>query len=324
MVSLSLLLPPLLSLLLILLMSTDLCSSSTTTEYLKLRLLHKSPFSSPSQALSSDTHRLSALFSALRAHQTLKFPVISGASTGSGQYFVNLRIGTPPQNLLLVVDTGSDLVWVTCSACKNCTSHPPGSAFLARHSATFSLHHCYASACRLVPHPKHNPCNHTRLHSPCRYEYSYADGSLTRGFFAKETTTLNTSSGIEAKLKNLAFGCGFRISGPSVSGPSFNGAHGVMGLGRGSLSLPTQLGHRFGNKFSYCLMDYTISPPPTSYLLIGGKQNTTLTTKSRLTYTPLQINTLAPTFYYVGIKTVSVNGVKLPIRPLRLGHRRVG
>ncbi|XP_028789508.1 aspartyl protease family protein 2-like [Neltuma alba] len=292
-------------------------SRSTSQDYLKLPLLRKNSFSSPAQLLSSDTHRLSVLFSALHGHRhSVKSPLISGASTGSGQYFVNLRIGSPPQSLLLVADTGSDLVWVKCSACRKCSGYRPGSAFLARHSSTFSPHHCYDPACRLVPRPRPGlPCNHTILHSPCRYEYSYADGSTTSGFFSKETTTLNTSSGKEAKLRDLAFGCGFRISGPSVTGASFNGAQGVMGLGRGYISFASQLGRRFGNRFSYCLLDFTISPPPTSYLTIGGAENGAVSKSSRISYTPLLTNPLSPTFYYIGIKSVSVNGAKLPINP---------
>lgn len=290
----------------------NVCNSqNVSVSYLKLPLVHKIPSPSPSQLVLLDTYRLSVL----HGRQSLKSPVVSGASTGSGQYFVDLRLGTPPQRLLLVADTGSDLVWVRCSACKNCTNHGPGSAFLARHSSTFSPHHCYDSACRLVPHPKSNPCNRTRLHSPCRYEYSYADGSSTSGFFSKETTTLKTSSGKEAKLRSLAFGCGFRNSGPSVSGPSFNGASGVMGLGRGPISFSSQLGRRFGNKFSYCLMDYTIAPTPTSYLVIGGEQNRVVPRDSRMSFTPLQTNRFAPTFYYIGIKSVFVGGAKLRISP---------
>ncbi|XP_057508231.1 aspartyl protease family protein 2 [Actinidia eriantha] len=290
---------------LLLALSTDL----STADYLKIPLLHRNPFQSLSAALSADVRRLSFLC------RRPELPITSGAPIGSGQYLVDLRIGTPPQRLLLVADTGSDLVWVSCSACHNCSNHVPESAFFARHSATFSPHHCFDSACRLVPHPKHVPCNHTRLHSPCRYEYLYIDGSSTSGFFSIETTTFNTSSGSEVKHRGLKFGCGFRSSGPSLSDRSFNGAHGVMGLGLGPISMPSQLGRRFGDRFSYCLMDYTLSPPPTSYLMIGGDSNGVVSGKS-ISYTPLQINPLSPTFYYIGIQSVSVGGVKLPISPL--------
>ncbi|KAE8659373.1 putative DNA binding protein [Hibiscus syriacus] len=287
---------------------------ATAKDYLKLPLLHKTPPPSPTQTLLSDIHRLHHHQNTRKGY--VKSPVVSGAPSGSGQYFVELRLGSPPQPLLLVADTGSDLLWLTCSACRhNCTpSHSPGSTFLARHSSSFSPHHCFDSACRLVPHPDHNPCNRSRLHSPCRYQYSYSDGSMTSGFFSEDMATLNTSSGREATLEKLSFGCGFQISGPSVSGASFNGAHGVMGLGRGSISFASQLGHRFGDKFSYCLMDYTLSPPPTSYLIIGDEQNT-ISSNPKMSFTPLLINPLSPTFYYIEIKSVKINSTKLRIDP---------
>ncbi|KAF9674140.1 hypothetical protein SADUNF_Sadunf10G0096700 [Salix dunnii] len=65
-----------------------------------------------------------------------KIALVSGSSSGSGQYFVSLRLSSPPQTLL-VADTSSDLTWATCSACKtNCSSHQPGTTFLARRSST--------------------------------------------------------------------------------------------------------------------------------------------------------------------------------------------
>ncbi|XP_019461953.1 PREDICTED: aspartyl protease family protein 2 [Lupinus angustifolius] len=285
--------------------------SCNSKEYLKLPLMQKTPPSSPAELLAADTHRVSAL----HGRHTVKSPLISGAFTGSGQYFADLRIGSPPQRLFLIADTGSDLVWVKCSACRNCSGNRPGSTFLARHSRTFSSHHCYDLHCKLIPHPQQTrPCTRTRIHTPCRYEYSYADGSITSGFFSKETTTFNTSASREVKIEKLSFGCGFRVSGPSVTGSSFNGAEGVMGLGRGSISFSSQLGKRFGNTFSYCLLDYTISPPPKSYLTIGTSQNDRVSRKF-FRYTPLLVNPLSPTFYYIAVNGVNVDSAKLQISP---------
>ncbi|KAK4790912.1 hypothetical protein SAY86_031325 [Trapa natans] len=276
-------------------------------EFLKLPLLHPTPGPSPSEALSQDLRHLNSLLS---RPPGIKSPVISGASSGTGQYFVTLHLGAPPQKLNLVADTGSDLVWARCSACRNCSAHPSGSSFLARHSSSFRPHHCYAAACRLVPHSPHGSlCNHTHLHSPCRYEYSYSDGSVSAGFFSAEVATLNTSSNRVAELRDLDFGCGFQVAGPSVTGASFSGAQGVLGLGRGGISFSSQLGRRFGNKFSYCLMDYTLSPPPTSFLTIGGVAKSS----TDFRFTPLLTNPLSPTFYYISIRSVSVDGVRLPV-----------
>lgn len=245
--------------------------------------------------------------------KNFKAPIISGASAGSGQYFVDFYIGTPPQKLMLIADTGSDLLWVRCSGCKKCL-RKPGSAFLSRHSSTFMPIHCYAPTCKLVPHPSAASCNRTVLHSSCKYDYIYADQSDSSGIFSRETATLNTSTGLSAKIKNVAFGCGVKSSGPSVTGPAFSGAHGVMGLGKGAISLTSQLGKRVGKRFSYCLVDYTISPPQSSYLILGQAPMRPSLRKS-MRYTPFLKNRFAETFYYVGIKQVWVEGVLLPIHP---------
>lgn len=93
----------------------------------------------------------------------------------------------------------------------------------------------------------------------------------------------------------------------------FEGATGVMGLGRGPISFTFQLGRKVGNKFSYCLMDYRLSPPPTSYLVIGGGIHDVVSGSDKLQSTPLIRSSLSPTYYYVGIKSVTIDGEKLPI-----------
>jgi hypothetical protein len=48
------------------------------------------------------------------ADEAFAMPLSSGAYTGTGQYFVRFRVGTPARPFLLVADTGSDLTWVKC------------------------------------------------------------------------------------------------------------------------------------------------------------------------------------------------------------------
>lgn len=148
------------------------------------------------------------------------------------------------------------------------------------------------------------------------YDYVYADLSDSTGIFSHETATLNTSSGFTTRIRNLAFGCGIRSSGPSFTGLSFNGAHGVIGLGKGATSFASQIGKSVGDKFSYCLVDYTISPPKTSYLVLGQNPVRPALRKA-MSYTPFLRNSFAETFYYVGIEQIWVAGALLPI------HRKV-
>ena len=89
----------------------------------------------------------------------------------------------------------------------------------------------------------------------------------------------------------------------------------MMGLVSGLISFSSQLGRLFGHSFSYCLMDYTLSPLPTSYLTIGDVVSLKKDNQSRISYTPLLTNpVVAPTSYYIAIKGV-FNGVKLTIDP---------
>ena len=90
-----------------------------------------------------------------------------------------------------------------------------------------------------------------------------------------------------------------------------------MGLGRGNSSFISQLGPRFGNKFSYCLKDKndTLFTPPTSYLTIGGEAQNDNVLSNEMKFTPLVVNPNFQSFYYIGIKSVSVNGAKLRIDP---------
>jgi len=48
------------------------------------------------------------------ADEAFAMPLSSGAYTGTGQYFVRFRVGTPARPFLLVSYTGSDLSWIKC------------------------------------------------------------------------------------------------------------------------------------------------------------------------------------------------------------------
>ncbi len=39
---------------------------------------------------------------------------------GEGEYLTQIGLGTPKKTLTLILDTGSDLVWTQCLACKSC------------------------------------------------------------------------------------------------------------------------------------------------------------------------------------------------------------
>ncbi|EYU38885.1 hypothetical protein MIMGU_mgv1a026932mg [Erythranthe guttata] len=214
--------------------------------------------------------------------------IVSGLAQGSGEYFTRIGIGTPPKYVYMVLDTGSDVVWVQCSPCRKCYSQSDP-VFDPKSSTSFLGLTCHSPVCRRLDSPG---CNNR---DKCLYQVSYGDGSFTVGEFSTETLTFR-----KTKVDNVAFGCGHDNEG------LFVGAAGLLGLGRGKLSFPTQAGSRFGRKFSYCLVDRSASSKPSS--MVFGES----AVSRNAVFTPLLTNPKLDTFFYVGLNGVSVGGTRVP------------
>ncbi|XP_073027587.1 aspartyl protease family protein 2-like [Primulina eburnea] len=248
--------------------------------------------------LRRDAVRVKALVTIAAANASRKPPlsrdfsssVISGLGHGSGEYFTRLGIGTPAKYVYMVLDTGSDVVWIQCSPCKKCYRQADP-VFDPKKSTSFSGVSCGSPLCRRLDNPG---CTANR--QKCLYQVSYGDGSFTVGEFSTETLTFRRT-----RVKNVALGCGHDNEG------LFVGAAGLLGLGRGKLSFPTQAGRRFGDKFSYCLVDRSSSSKP-SYLMFGESSFS-----RKAVFTPLITNPKLDTFYYIGLNGISVGGVPVPV-----------
>ncbi|TVU16572.1 hypothetical protein EJB05_40143, partial [Eragrostis curvula] len=161
--------------------------------------------------------------------------VVSGLNDGSGEYFVRVGVGSPPTEQYLVVDSGSDVIWVQCRPCAQCYAQSDP-LFDPATSSSFSGVACGSAICRMLPG---SGCGDA---DACQYEVSYGDGSYTSGALALETLTLGGTA-----VQGVAIGCGHRNHG------LFVGAAGLLGLGWGPMSLVGQLGGAAGGAFSYCL-----------------------------------------------------------------------
>ncbi|KAG6557535.1 hypothetical protein Mapa_000809 [Marchantia paleacea] len=139
----------------------------------------------------------------------------------------------------------------------------------------------------------------------CYYLYDYGDQSTTQGDLAQETLTLTATDGSRQTFPNFAFGCGRRNQG------TFVGTDGLVGLGRGAISFPEQIGSTIGAKFSYCLLD-VVSSATESSPLIFGDDALVVGNGLNLHYTPLVRNPAVDTFYYV-----KLNGIAVDNQPLR-------
>ncbi|KAJ9186804.1 hypothetical protein P3X46_002337 [Hevea brasiliensis] len=173
----------------------------------------------------------------------------------NGYYTTRLFIGTPPQEFALIVDTGSTVTYVPCSTCEQCGKHQDP-RFQPEASSTYKPIKCNPS------------CNCDDEGKQCTYERRYAEMSSSSGVLAEDVISFGNES--ELTPKHAVFGCENVETGDLLS----QRADGIMGLGRGRLSVVDQLVEKdvISDSFSLCYggMDVgggamvlgRISPPP--------------------------------------------------------------
>ena len=101
-------------------------------------------------------------------------------------------------------------------------------------------------------------------------------------------------------MDNFIFGCGQDNEG------LFNGIAGLLGLGRGQVSIVQQAAHKYGRFFSYCIPSTSSS---TGYLTFGKGNGVSKTLK----FTPLLVLSQGPSFYGLNLIGISVGGRRLSI-----------
>ncbi|CAN0858242.1 Aspartic proteinase nepenthesin-1 [Linum grandiflorum] len=210
---------------------------------------------------------------------------------GSGEFLMKLAIGTPPVSYSAIVDTGSDLIWTQCSPCTQCYKQPTP-IFDPTNSSTFSKLPCSSDLCSALPQ---SSCGS----DGCDYLYTYGDYSSTQGILATETFTFGN-----VKIPRVGFGCG-----EDNEGDGFTQGGGLVGLGRGPLSLVSQLKQP---KFSYCLTSID-DATATSTLSMGSMAGGSVLGNASKT-TSLIKNPGQGSFYYLALEGISVGGDRLPIK----------
>ncbi|KAI3439603.1 uncharacterized protein J3R85_004604 [Psidium guajava] len=208
---------------------------------------------------------------------------------------ISLAVGSPPQRVTMVFDTGSELSWLHCRRSPDLRS-----VFDPVSSRTYSPVRCSSLACltRTRDLPTPTSCDQNKL---CHTAISYADASSIEGNLASETISVGSSS-----RAGFLFGC--MDSGQSSNKEEDSKTTGLMGMNRGSLSFVTQMGF---SKFSYCISGFDSS----GILLFGDASFAWL---KALSYTPLvQMSTPLPYFDRVAY-TVQLEGIKVSDKLLPL------
>ncbi|KAJ7973903.1 protein ASPARTIC PROTEASE IN GUARD CELL 1-like [Quillaja saponaria] len=218
--------------------------------------------------------------------EDLSTPVSSGISQGSGEYFCRIGVGTPAKSLYMVLDTGSDINWLQCHPCGKCYKQADP-IFDPKASSSYNPLTCNTQQCQALDISK---CQNGK----CLYQVSYGDGSFTVGDYVTETVSFGNSGSVN----NVALGCGHDNEG------LFVGSAGLLGLGGGPLSLPSQIK---STSFSYCLVDRD-----------SGKSSTLDFNSARPSDSvtvQLLKNSKTDTFYYIELTGISVGGQQISIPP---------
>ncbi|KAA8516405.1 hypothetical protein F0562_016698 [Nyssa sinensis] len=201
---------------------------------------------------------------------------------------VSLSVGSPPQNVTMVLDTGSELSWLHCNTTQ--ISQP---RFDPNRSSSYSPINCSSPTCTTRTRDFSIPasCDSNNL---CHAILSYADASSLEGNLASDTFYVGGST-----MPGTVFGC--MDSGYNSNSDEDSKTTGLMGMNRGSLSFVSQMDFP---KFSYCISSTDFS----GVLLLGDANFTWLVP---LNYTPLiQISTPLPYFDRVAY-TVQLEGIKV-------------
>ncbi|BBN05414.1 hypothetical protein MPTK1_3g12890 [Marchantia polymorpha subsp. ruderalis] len=217
----------------------------------------------------------------------------SQISITGGGYSMQISIGTPARTFTAFADTGSDLPWLQCKPCKSCFLQPEP-IFHPATSVSYRSVQCNSTFCSQLYEGK----NFAGCIPDCKYHYDYLDHTHSRGDLALETLTLSGGGGGPIlRLPEFAFGCGHDNSG------SLNqtGAVGIIGLGRGKLSLPSQLKPYIGSKFSTCFVNRFVAGKRTSPLFFGDMAGPS---GPDVQYTPMLPS--SSSFYYLHLEGISV------------------
>jgi len=203
-------------------------------------------------------------------------------------YFVDLLVGTPPQRVSVIVDTGSGVCAFPCASCAHCGTHIDP-AFDVGKSSTARWQDCGAG------------CAGSCGAGHCSYYQGYTEGSSISGYWFRDLVRIGDSIQRNPAVNGL-MGCHQNENNLFYT----QRANGILGIGpsSGRDTLLHQLfadnEHVQSSTFTLCLADWG------GVVVVGG-HNASYHTGS-IQWVPMQRNT---GFYHVGLSEMSINGQSL-------------
>ncbi|KAF3637156.1 putative aspartic proteinase CDR1-like [Capsicum annuum] len=264
-----------------------------------------SPFYNPSitpyELLQNAFHQSFSRASSFRKN-SIKSIQSTVNPTGSA-FLMKISVGTPPVDILATVDTGSDLTWLQCEPCVHCFQQTGTPIFNPKNSSTYFTVDCENLYCQdLAPI--------TCRDDICNYEQGYSDKSYSRGELAIETFSFTSTSGENVAIPLTFFGCGHDNAG--------NFPTGVVGLGRGDISIVNQMNDDIKGKFSYCLIPFDASKTNdklTSHINFG---DSAVVSGPGVVSTHMTRKESQKSFYYLFLESISIGEKNLPFKSTKI------
>ncbi|KAI3988277.1 hypothetical protein MKX01_012066 [Papaver californicum] len=210
------------------------------------------------------------------------------------QYVIEISLGTPKVPISLVLDLAGKFPWIHCGRKQQLDS------------SSYQPVDCKSPQCLLASRKSvqiPQCCNKTcSISSTNPITQSTSSGQLgsdvvtvQSGFEPGQRPYL-WSRGENVTARRFAFGCGTTINGLA------KGVNGMAGLGRSGLSLVSRItaAFHFSRKFA---LDFQFG-----YVYFGGGHYIDETLRPSFIYTPLIINPYNPSDYYIGVKSIKIDG----------------
>ncbi|GLT51286.1 hypothetical protein SLA2020_247060 [Shorea laevis] len=223
-----------------------------------------------------------------------------------GLYYTKLQLGSPPQEFHVQIDTGSDVLWVSCNSCNGCPETSglqiqpnffnPGS------SSTAALVSCSDQMCSLGLESSDSVCSPS--HNQCSYAFQYGDGSGTSGYYVSDLLhfdTIHEGSITTNSTATIMFGCSTVQTGDLTK--SDRAVDGIFGFGQQSLSVVSQLASQ------------GIAPKAFSHCLKGDNSGGGILVLGEILEPNIVYTSLVPSqaHYNLNLQSISVNGQRLAI-----------
>ncbi|VAI40133.1 unnamed protein product [Triticum turgidum subsp. durum] len=243
-----------------------------------------------------------------RKHLSMKTNVVEYSLGGTSVlYYTGVKLGTPPKEYTLQFDTGSDLVWVSCTPCTGCPASTNPNIKLENYnpdsSSTSSRISCSDKMCAHALETGYAVCQTSEYpNKQCSYAETYADGTAASGYYVSDTFYFDKYVGQKrvTSSASIFFGC-------SNSRSYQFQTDGIIGFGQNAISAISQLNSQgvSSKVFSHCLRG----------LKDGSKDGGGILVVGEVKWTGLVFTPIIPSqdHYNVNMKGIAVNGKNISI-----------